>query len=220
MTSTLLVVMYSISDKKKNKLLLFFAILLSASTTGYVLFLLAVILKSKRKMLTTIVCGIGIPLVPWIAENIDVNFSYRISTQYVLVILEYTIEQYIEHLRPENYSFLLGENYLIDGEPVYLTDNGVAPFFYTNGLLLCIAYLGTAFWPGAIKEKAPFILFFIGAIHYPAIFTMPGQVLFALLLANKFRPALQAEAPLNRKATEIFDCPISGRLALSKHRLS
>lgn len=185
MTSSMLVVMYSISDKVKTKWLLTLAIILSASITGYGLFLIALFLTSKRKIPIAIGLGLCLLILQLIMQRIDVHFAYRISPQFVWTIIEFTMEQNLSSLRPDDYSILFGTNYLIDGEAMYLTDNGMAPFFYTNGLLLCIAYLGTAFWPGAYKKKVPYIIFFVGIFHYPAIFTMCGQVLFALLLANK-----------------------------------
>lgn len=187
MTSTMLVVMYSISERARVKVLLAFAIILSASITGYGLFLIALFLTSKRKVLITILLGVCLVLLQLVMQDIDVHFAYRVSPQFVFMMLEYALEQNIVHLRPDEYSLLIGTNYLIDGVPVFLTDNGMAPFYYTNGILLCIVYLGTAFWPGTTKNKVPFIIFFIGVIHYPAIFTMPGQVLFALLLSNKLK---------------------------------
>jgi hypothetical protein len=185
MTSTMLVVMYSISDRTKTKRLLATAILLSASITGYGLFLIALFLVSKRKVLITIVLGSLLIAIQIILQQIDVHFAYRVSPQFVWMIIEYAFEQNLNLLRPDDYSILFGTNYLIDGEAIYLTDNGMAPFFYTNGLLLTFAYLGTPFWQGSYKSKIPFILLFVGIFHYPAIFTMPGQVLFALLLTNK-----------------------------------
>lgn len=185
MTSTMLVVMYSISYRTKTKWLIGTAILLSASITGYGLFLIALFLLSKSKVLITIVLGSLLIVIQIIFQQIDVHFAYRLSPQFVWMIIEYAFEQNLNLLRPDDYSILFGTNYLIDGEAIYLTDNGMAPFFYTNGLLLTLAYLGTAFWPGSYKSKTPFILFFVGIFHYPAIFTMPGQVLFALLLTNK-----------------------------------
>jgi hypothetical protein len=187
MTSTLLVVLYTLIKRKSVKWLVFSAVTLSASTTGYVLLLIAYFILNPvnfRGLSYLIMIG----LLAFILSALDDYFLYRISPAYLMTIAEYTLDQYLSHLKPDNYSLLIGTNYLVDGEPFYQSDNGWAPFFYTNGLIILIAYLLTPFWKGSYQKKAPYIIFLLGAIHYPAIFSLPGQVIFALLLSNRIRP--------------------------------
>jgi hypothetical protein len=184
MTSTLLVVLYTLALQKNTKWLIISAVFLSGSTTGYMLLVIAYFIKNPLSIRTILYFALIIFLAI-IFSRADEYFAYRISPIYLLTIVEYTIEQFFALLKPDDYSLLIGINYLVDGEPIFQTDNGWAPFFFTNGLLICAAYLLTPFWKGSFPQKAPYLIFLIGAIHYPAIFSLPGQVIFALLLSNR-----------------------------------
>jgi hypothetical protein len=219
MTSTMLVAIYSLLDKAKIKRIVELAIVLSLSTTGIMLLALTIFLKSKKKLVIGIIGLLLFISSGIILSQIDPQLAYRMSIDYIVTILEFTIEGNSTLLRPDDFSLWIGSNYIFNGIPIYLTDNGIAPLFYTNGIFLTLALIGTIYWPSAIKEKLPFIILFLGVLHYPAINTMVGQVLFALLLANKFSPALKIRAPLGRSATAISNAPINVSLAQSKQRL-
>lgn len=185
MTSTLLVSLYCMVESKKSRRFLLFAVFISFSTTGLTLLLLVIFYKSKRKNLIVIVMLSFIVLISSILSLVDSNVAYRFSPKYFTFIFYYFLHQFGASLMPESYSPWIGTNYMLNGEYVIFTDNGAAPFFFTNGGILSILFILTLFWPKSINTRFSILILFIGALHYPAIFTVPGQIVFALLLSGK-----------------------------------
>ncbi|MDB9916162.1 hypothetical protein OAD22_00095 [Pseudomonadales bacterium] len=204
MTSTVLAAIYTITKTRMVKILLSFSVLILASTTGLALLIVAALLTSQHKVTSALVLGCLIGSVYLLSLVTDEYFIARLSPWYFLMIFEYTFEQYADQLRPVAYSALLGSNYLLDGMPMYNTDNGYAPFYYTNGIILTLAYLSVMFWKRAQQQRIPLLILLLGAFHYPAVFTVPGQIFFALLLLDKFQVCAFLQAKRERTGAQEF----------------
>jgi hypothetical protein len=198
MTSTILAAMITMTNSKNIRVLLCISIIISASTTGILLMAVALILSSRSVILTSLAAiGVGV-LIYILSLFIDEYFVHRLTPWYFFMILEYSFDQYLAELRPVTSSILLGSNYLIDGIPMYITDNGYAPFYYTNGIILTLGYVSVLFWRRTIVNRQSILILLIGAFHYPAIFTVPGQVFFALLLLDKFKNVVRKEPEVDK----------------------
>lgn len=200
MTATLVTVLYvhlmtEINSRYINSFkakiiltLLFIAtIVLLRSGLGFFISMLAIFFvvanSLKKKIIYSFVFFIVFVVVFYIIEsNLD-DFS-RFSLSYVDYLIGFKANQIFVTLLLENYGaieFLFGAT----NQTGFSNDIGWIPFFYNTGVygLLLYAFIITKSI-NRYNSKSLFILL-LSAWHYPAIFSIPGQILFAYLLSKR-----------------------------------
>lgn len=168
-------------------LLFITSVLVVGSGLGYFLSIVAmyfVLANTKTKRIIFLFLLLLLFAVTFyiIETNLD-GFS-RFSLSYVEYLIEFKKEQLFVTLLPENYGvieILFGAL----NQRGFSNDVGWIPFFYAVGLFGSIMYgLILLFNTNEYNRKSLFILL-LGAWHYAAIFSIPGQILFAYLLSRR-----------------------------------
>ena len=179
--------------RRKTRWLLFVLVLsviiLLRSGTGIILFVFAIVIFSRSsfglKILGIVLLIALVFLVIALVYN-DIFYYLRVTPEYIGFLLQFKLEQAFVGLVPKDYSFIN----VIFGAPEqtgFTNDIGWIPFFYAFGLGGCVVYLLVLVRHMGRSTKGPIIILLLGALHYPAIFSIPGQMLFAFLLSERKR---------------------------------
>ncbi len=182
----------------KSKVLLIFSIftvLILVSGTGYVLLLLFGVYKiGPFKNLLSAIISIGmlflIYYLIFIADIGSLDGLDKISSAYLEFLYYFKIMQIddvIYYLRAVPDQIFIGKAFEDSKQLVIWSD-----FAWLN-LFECTGYLGFFITISIFLFKTnrynyiPIFVFFIGAIHYGAIYSLPGQLLFGYFASTKFK---------------------------------
>jgi len=183
-------------DRSRNLLLLsVFAVILLGSGTGYSLLLLFWVYKIGpfKNWLTASVSFFFILLIYYLIFIVDIG-SYdgldRISALYLEFLYEFKVIQIndvIYILKSVPNQLIIGRAFNDASELIIWSD-----FAWLN-LFECTGYMGLSatvlIFIFKIKNYnyIPIIIFLIGAIHYGAIYSLPGQLLVGYFISTKFK---------------------------------
>ena len=203
-TSTLVMVLIyyvfgfakNLEIKKNNKLLVvsIFSVIILGSGTGYVLLILFFIYKIKpfKNWLLGIVSAFMLFFIYYLIFIYDlgaIDGLDKISKLYILLLYELKFIQINEVLIELNHhrnSIFIGRYFQNAQELIIWSD-----FSWLN-LLECTGYVGLVtillFFLTKINTHnyVPIIVFLIGALHYGAIYSLPGQLLIGYFMSSKF----------------------------------
>lgn len=216
MTSTIICVLYVyifttrkflISSFQKIILTFFFftAIIVLRSGMGFLLFSLSLTyLLARRRWLMGFV--VVLPLFVFAMTTIEryLGGFQRFSFEYIVFLFHFKWEQAVSGSWIQSYhlsDFLLG----VANFDVFVTDIGWLPFFLANGMLGVTIYLCAILFFARKPILMPLALLLIGAIHYPAIFGVPGQLLLAFLLAQSMSKSTLQRQQGASKNTKLID---------------
>lgn len=199
-TSTLLVVMlfyqsvtfgFTSGISKYSRMLAFLAVILCNSGTGYILLGVYIVLR-ERKNISVYFASISIGLTILYFESYQASLSaflYKLSSFYFLDSYELFLMQlgdYISKFNPTFYSLLFGsQQYSEMGEVALGGDLGIVNFIYFTGMSGIIVYSFVILLNYGKFNIIPIIILAIGSMHYGALFTMPGQFIFAYIISTR-----------------------------------
>lgn len=210
-STLLMVVLYAAYTKwqlkvsKLDKKVLFLtivALIMLGSGTGYAIFLLFIIyLVNPFKNALYSFLSVTIILVFYYLIFILNVGQYdgleKLSTKYLEFLYELKsvqIDIAFRELRRSTNSFLIGVKFKDAGELIIWNDFSWRDLFY------CTGYFGFFFiWITLILKtnKYNFVVILIlglGAFHYGAIFTLPGQILLGYFLSKNYRLSLMSNS--------------------------
>lgn len=168
-------------------ILFFISIIFLRSGAGYFLTIIAFyfILANtlSKKILYGLIFGVVGGITFYIIESNLEGFS-RFSLSYVQYLIDFKIEQVFVTLLPQDYTMF---NFLFGAldQRGFTNDIGWVPFFYSVGLFGLSLYLIILVWGINKYNKKSIFILLLGAWHYSAIFSIPGQILFAYLLSRR-----------------------------------
>lgn len=162
------------------------AILLIGSGLGYLLLIWCAFLlfanTASKKIFYLFIFLVIFSVVFYLIDLYVDHFS-RFSVKYMLFLIDFKIDQ-LSLLLPKDYGvfeFLFGAA----NQNSSYNDIGWLPFFYAYGVLGVVLYAAVFLhFAHRGNAKSLFILF-VGGFHYPALFSIIGQLLFAYLLTRK-----------------------------------
>lgn len=163
------------------------SIIFLRSGTGYFLTIIAFYFifanTLSKKIIYGLVFGVVFGIIFYIIESNLEGFS-RFSLSYVEYLIGFKSEQIFITLLPQDYSFI---NFLFGAldQRGFTNDIGWVPFFYSVGILGLFMYMIILLWGVNKYNKKSIFILLLGAWHYPAIFSIPGQILFAYLLSRR-----------------------------------
>lgn len=187
-------VFYYQRNQYKDIYLIFASLVLTmfGSGTGFLLFFLFLFFRFKlykglKIWIGLLVLILFVFVLILIDQSANGGLFSRISIVYLDVLFDFKIDQTSEVLLKIHDSIiqtLFGYNYATHEGLRIMSDFGWLDSLEAFG------YIGTALiWIFVIVKKKffnpPVFLLMIGAFHYPALFSIPGQILFATLLTRK-----------------------------------
>jgi hypothetical protein len=167
------------------------AVIISTSGTGYGLLVLYFLLKSSRIFRTMIISAILLSssylFIFYYLDNYWlVRRLHKISPLYIEQIFQLKMRTIIETYFSSDttlHELMYGRSWLAH-ETVFLGgDFGLLNLFVSGGILTILVYSIIISYKINKYNAAPILIFVFGAIHYAAIFSTPGQILFAFCLA-------------------------------------
>lgn len=168
-------------------ILFLISIIFLRSGTGYFLTIIAFYFifanTLLKKIIYGLIFGIIFGIIFYIIESNLEGFS-RFSLSYVEYLVVFKSEQIFVTLLPQDYTIV---NFLFGAlnQRGFTNDIGWVPFFYSVGLFGLSLYLIILLWGINKYNKKSIFILLLGAWHYPAIFSIPGQILFAYLLSRR-----------------------------------
>lgn len=195
-TSSIIFIIYAFLDSfqfHRKKIIHFYLTLLCLlvlmSGTGIFLFLSYNLFKLFNKKLYFFVAGFLLFFTYYLTFNYfipDIDQSnIKIAPFYVDYLIDFKIDQ-IENafLGFSNiFEILLGKTWDSNNPMPLGGDFGLLNIFEYMGILPFISIVFILILYCDKKSKSIFSILFLGAIHYTAIFTLPGQIFFSLLLS-------------------------------------
>lgn len=204
-TSTLIMVLlfnnYSTDKRltsngsKGTLILAIITVIILGSGTGYMLFLLFLIYKigpfrnSLYAMISCLVIFILYYLI-FIADVGSIGGLEKISSTYLDFLYDFKIEQ-IDAVKRDlltNYNQLyIGKKFDEASQLIIWSD------FAWNDLFLCAGFIGLGITSLIFLFKTnkynwiPVLIFVVGAIHYGAMYSLPGQLLLGYFFSSQFR---------------------------------
>lgn len=208
-TSTLIMVLlfysYSSFEKRIGKLskitliLSMITVVILGSGTGYMLLLLFIIYRIGpfRNSLYAIISCLSIFILYYLIFIINIGSIdglEKISSIYLQFLYDYKVSQ-VDDVKVELYSSygqtLIGKQFENASELIIWSD------FAWNNLLLCTGFIGLGITLLIFIFKTnkynwvPISIFIVGAIHYGAMYALPGQLLMGYLFSSKFKNKIQ-----------------------------
>lgn len=203
-TSTLVMVLlfyvfaFSKNLYNRSKKLLYFAIftvLIIGSGTGYMLLLLFFLYKIKpfKNAFNSAIAISFIILILYLIFVFDVGSIDgldRISAVYLDLLYQFKLFQYEKvmlDLRTNSLQLMIGKQFSTSSELIIWSD------FAWNDLFYCTGYVGFYITIIILLFKTnrfnviPVLVFVLGAIHYGACYSLPGQLLLGYFLSERFR---------------------------------
>lgn len=177
----------------KNRYILYtiLPLVFLGSGTGFFLFFLFLFFKYRLYRGWKLIIGILFILILLyimllMMENENTGLLSKMSLVYLTYLVSFKTEQImtvVDLLNKSVLEFLFGHNYSVGEGLRIMSDFGwldmLEAYGYFGVILLCCYIL--------FKKKLlyiPVLLFLIGAFHYPALFSIPGQLILGSLLVN------------------------------------
>jgi hypothetical protein len=195
MTSTMLVALFPLLKNEQNQkkgiialLLGTISVLISFSGLGVLLLITHFVFLKKYSFRFIISCFAAYFLFFYM---VDVNFAsplMRVSPQYFLSLVGVKWLQFDNQYGITSQLALetvFGHIFHSDLEIPFWDDFGWGSFLYSNGVLGVLIYLLFALIHLNKQNWKSIFIMFIGAFHYGAIFTIPGQLIYSYLLTYK-----------------------------------
>lgn len=180
---------YLNSFKKRVLFTVFYiaTIVLLRSGLGFFISMIAIYFvvanTSKKRFFYTVIFAILFVITFYIVESNLSGFS-RFSISYLDYLIGFKKEQIFVSLLPENYGYI---EFLFGAlnQRGFTNDIGWIPFFYSVGFVGLLLYLFILLVNVNRYNKKSLFILLLGAFHYAAIFSIPGQILFAYLLSRR-----------------------------------
>jgi len=182
-------------------------LIMFGSGTGFVLFLIFLFMRYKlfkgwKLFFGALIFVIFVMAITFIDQNENGGLLSRMSIVYYNFLFDFKMEQIAEVITKIHISLiqaLFGYNYKPDEGLRIMSDFGWLDMLETWG------YIGPALlWIFVIVKKKlkdpPVFLLMISALHYPGLFSIPGQIIMSALLAAVSRDTyLKSEVELNEE---------------------
>jgi hypothetical protein len=192
MTATFIVAIFlinNIDSSLKSRFTIYFdyialslAIIALGSGFGYFLLAIVFLLKfNKIKNNKTYIIFLSlVSIFVLIFNSFDEDTFYRFSIKNVFLLIDY---KYNTLVISNNYSIanILFGNFNIRN---FSTDMGLYSLYYGCGIAGLIIYLICYLNNKKSIYFIPISVLYFGMLHYPAIFSIPGQILFAHLITK------------------------------------
>lgn len=165
------------------------AVLSLSSGTGIFALLLLLLVKYRARLITIALIPLAI-LLPWFLwfSNEIISFirtlSGKANSDYVLYLINLlwsTVMSVLGKLDP--YMFLIGFPPGHDDVSGHGGDWGILSFISMNGIYGFLLFFLIIFSRVNKANKLPLFIMLLASIHYAAVFSLPGQMLFGLLLS-------------------------------------
>jgi len=177
------------------------AVILLGSGVGYMLYLMFLIYKInpfKNAFRTALSClSIFILYFLLFVQNIGSSEGLeKISSVYIGFLYDFKIGQIqdmIDAFGGSMYTWLIGQKFNDPSELIIWSD------FAWENLLFCTGLIGLVFTIVSFIIKTnrynfiPVIIFVLGAIHYGAMYALPGQLLLGYLFSEAYKTYLNEE---------------------------
>lgn len=182
--SVILVTFFSIIEMNTLMYLIgILTLILFASGTGFSIFIVHILLESiKRNFFLKGLIYISILSLPVIfidIQGLELFFS-KMSPEYFNEMIDFKYKQIGQLYNITSVEFIFGKMGIYRGG-----DFGLFAFFYANGIIGTLLLFYFIIKNINKTNYIPISLLFLGTIHYPTIFFLPGQVLFGYLLGMK-----------------------------------
>lgn len=221
-TSTLIMVLMfyifatSKNIKYENSNLLYwlgiFTVIILASGTGYMLLLLFYIIKVGpfKNLVSAIISFTILMIVYVLIFVVDIgsfNGLEKISATYLEFLYNlkiFQIERVIADLYSVDFQIIIGKAFESSRELIIWSD------FAWCDLFLCTGYIGIGVTILIYLLKTnkynfiPILIFSIGAIHYGACYSLPGQLLLGYFFSTKFKNQISEQLKI-KKVTQLND---------------
>lgn len=179
-----------------NKLLLFssFTVAILGSGTGYFLLLLFVIYKLRplKNIILTIISAIFLFLLYYFIFIFDIG-SFdgldKISSFYIQFLIDFKkeqIEDVLYILRSNTMQIFFGRIFESPKDLVIWSDFAWLNLFESTGIFGIFFTLFVFFRKTNMQNYIPVLVFLIGALHYGAIYSLPGQILIGYFISNNY----------------------------------
>ncbi|MCC9071725.1 hypothetical protein LNQ49_09050 [Flavobacterium sp. F-65] len=183
--------------KKSNKLLFIsvFTVIIVGSGTGYMLLMLFAVYKIGpfKNWLSGIVSFLVVLLFWYLIFVLDVGSIQgleRVSSLYFDFLYDFKIMQIddvIFELKSEKFQLLIGRHFENVKDLIVWGDFAWLNLFESTGYIgLCITIIIFVFKINRYNY-IPVLVFLLGAMHYGAIYTLPGQLIFGYFISANFK---------------------------------
>lgn len=121
-----------------------------------------------------------------IIEFIDAHGSYKVSSTYILFLVEFKIKQIVEHFHGFTFIHYLFGNVdsIKDG---YGGDFGWLFFVLGYGFISFLFFVSFVLSKATKSTLIPILIALFATFHYPVIFFLPGQIVLGYLMTKKYR---------------------------------
>jgi hypothetical protein len=196
-TSALIVVLISLGDsqklrKKKNIYefwLPILAVFLSLSGTGILLLAAYYLIKHFKISLVLFIAFLPFILIVFSNLSLQINLFEKIAPKYILYLLEYKKIQILEEFNIASLNeIIFGINWSIDSPMPLGGDLGFLNAYNYGGFFVIIFYLVLCtfiYWRGKFTFALNLLL--LSGLHYFALFTLLGQIIFGYLLFHSIK---------------------------------
>ena len=180
-----------ISDCKISRFASFISIIavfISLSGTGFFLLFTYFVLKKLKFTRIAMILFFCLFLIIYLVfqeGEILYELIYKISPVYIEYVIQLKFEQIFEaySLNSNLWELLLGKKWIIS-DPVPLGgDFGLLNFIVYGGLITLLTYILIIFKRINRYNFLVIIILIVGAVHYAAIFSTPGQLIFSFCLS-------------------------------------
>lgn len=166
-----------------RRLLFLLSTILSFSTTAFMLLIVYLIFTNLRLIFLTA------PIFLFIWKQVD--FGYRLSSDYVLKILfEYKFTQLQDALAILTDNFIFGngnidsQNISVANYGLYFGDFMILDLLCITGIFGFITFIFIIVSKMTKNNWVAILILFIGSFHYHVLFSLPGQLVFGMLAHN------------------------------------
>lgn len=175
---------------KKLKYLSYGSLMLTASGLAIVLFFVYLLLKIKPfkniwRVLAFLGCLAGFYVLIFVFDVFNVDGYERLSSVYFTFLYEFKIMQITDvyDKLSDTYMLLFGNVIENTQDLIVTSDFAWNDLFLTTGLLGVVIILSFLFMKSNRTNIFIILIFVLGAIHYAALFSLPGQILAGYILA-------------------------------------
>uniref|UniRef100_UPI004049DF82 hypothetical protein n=1 Tax=Flavobacterium sp. TaxID=239 RepID=UPI004049DF82 len=194
-TSSLFVVMFSLISRSRRYIFilpLILSLIILSSGSGFFVFLVYLLFSRIQFLILLLFVFFVIYytiLLSLDESNFIFSVFYKISGEYVSGLYEFKLLQISEYFDFSLISKWIGiydvENTLIG----FGGDFGIASFVYQYGYVGVFIYLLFFFFTSK-DTLLPYLLLLISTFHYPTLFFVPGQIIFAVIFSKRFKTVI------------------------------
>jgi hypothetical protein len=171
------------------------AVILLGSGVGYMLYLLFIIYKINpfKNIFRTVISILSILFIYFLLFIKDIGTTdglEKISSLYIGFLYDFKIAQIqdmIDAFKGEPSFWLIGQKFNDPKELIIWSDFAWENLLYCTGVIGLFATVITFLFKANKHNLIPLIIFVVGAIHYGAMYSLPGQLLLGFLFTRAYK---------------------------------